>query len=255
MSLSPAARANDHAAAVANAAAATRTNSMRHRTGRGSGSTGRRGGFGGGGRLRRSRSPGPSLCGVEEADAEDADGVVSEMAVPVSLIDLVVHADQRRAPLRMFHFADALPSLPPPPPPPPAHNTPSPRIMRPRLSARGRDCAEVGLLSTTTEGVAATAGGGRQEDAGRPREGAKEGAAAVDEDKDRREGKREGGSYVRHCATCEALPVVCIDDEKDATSTEDQGGRQCGLTQEGDLSANEQVRAASPAIVSRETDT
>ena len=274
--MSPIARAKDHAATSAEADAAAARNSG-HGTSSQRGGVGARGGGisqrrqscparapnagGGGGRAARSRAGAGGGGGVDD--------VLTEVTVPVSLINLVVHADQRRAPLRMFHFADALPALPPPPPPPPAHNTPSPRLMRPRLKPRvvgsggigggtrggtgggggGRDSGEVGyMLPTTREGVAAS--------------------APVDGDGARAPGEQEGGEgrggirgsggapAVRLCATCETQPVVRIGDGEGAKGAADGGGnsgggRQGGMEEcrgrdgsvlEGDLSTNEQVR-------------
>lgn len=61
---------------------------------------------------------------------ESEDGKTSNVDVPAnSLASLLVHADQRRNPLRMIHFAEV---IPPPPPPPPLeyYGTPSPRMPR-----------------------------------------------------------------------------------------------------------------------------
>ena len=272
--MSPIARAKDHAATVAQADAAVALNS-------GHGVSSRRGAGGGGGGTgilqRRQSSPGrvahvgggASRQGVKDrsgAAGEEAD-VLSKVTIPVSLINLVVHADQRRAPLRMFHFADALPAQPPPPPPPPAHNTPSPRLMSSRAKARGaatggggggggvgpggpgggRDSGEVGqLLPTTREDVAASSATmpGRIE-LGSP------GQTGGDD-------LGSSAPAVRHCATCETLPVVCIEDEEEEGAEGAMGGvgkgtdkreggseggdrRRGGSVHEGDISANEQV--------------
>ena len=271
--MSPIARAKDHAATVAQAEAAAARNS-------GHGMSNRRGGGGGGGGgtgilQRRQSSParvpdlgGGGRHGVGARDRAGAAGeeadVLSEVTVPVSLINLVVHADQRRAPLRMFHFADALPAQPPPPPPPPAHNTPSPRLMSSRVRARGggggaaggagtgggggpgapgggRDSGEVGqLLPTTREDVVASSATMVESDATGPpgQAGDDHGSGAP--------------TTVRRCATCETLPVVCIEDgegegavsvsEKGRSGGQEGDGRgRGGSVEEGDISANEQV--------------
>lgn len=245
-SLSRAARAKDHTAAVEKATSAMKRSkdSQAKRRGQGLGrsDSGSWGGF-----QRGSSPPAHRYLGNDGSDADDADYAVSETVVPVSLINLVVHADQRRAPLRMLHFADALPSPPPLPQPPPSHNTPSPRLLKPTLPNRGRDSGEMGMLPTTTEGVAAAAGGARTE---RPfPDGRKQGAL--------REEESGGGAFagkcsrrVRLCATCEVLPVAVIDDGegaaaatvKDAATLGD-GCRDLGeQAKEGDCSANKQVR-------------
>lgn len=283
--MSPIARAKDHAATVAQAEAAAARNS-----GHGMSHHGRGGGGGGGtGIFQRMQSPGkvPHLGGVGRQGIRDRAGaagqgadVLSEVTVPVSLINLVVHADQRRAPLRMFHFADALPALPPPPPPPPAHNTPSPRLMRPRVKMRGgggggaggvagggggapgggRDSGEVGqLLPTTREGVAAFSATGAGGDGigapGQPHDG----GHAEGDDQD------SVTPAVRRCATCETLPVVRIDDgEGEGADSAVNGSGNCeggghggtesgsrgrgGSVHEGDISANEQVRGTTPIV-------
>lgn len=46
----------------------------------------------------------------DEDEVDDLDGVLSEENVPYSVLDLLVHADQRRCPVRMFHIADGLPA-------------------------------------------------------------------------------------------------------------------------------------------------
>ncbi|CAB1116053.1 unnamed protein product [Ectocarpus sp. CCAP 1310/34] len=304
--MSPIARARDHAATAAMSSAAAAHNSGWDIPGASrAGPGGRRGGVGsrqsssgsaGGasgmetyprrqsspGRVPQSRSwsgsgsgsfgdGGSRRGGARDGGAGDDADVLSEVAVPVSLINLVVHADQRRAPLRMFHFADALPSLPPPPPPPPAHNTPSPRKIRQRPSRGGpgggaaggaRDSGEVGQLPTTKEGVVMERGGGvgekgaeeqqgRKDDAGRQREAAENddgGCAAA--------AAAAAAPAARHCATCEVLPVVQIDDNGDNKDGDGAGspavgdGRQGGTAgcrgrggsvHEGDLSTNEQM--------------
>lgn len=256
--MSPIARAKAHAATVAQAEDAAARNS-------GHGMSSRRGGGGvGTGTLqRRQSSPGRVAHpggggdpqGVKDragAAGGEAD-VLSKVTVPVSLINLVVHADQRRAPLRMFHFADALPAQPPPPPPPPAHNTPSPRLMPSRAKARGsggggggggggsggggvpgapgggRDSGEVGQhLPTTREGVAASSSAMMA---------ARDGMRSPEQGGGDDHGS--GAPIVRRCATCETLPVVCIEDGEGAEGSCRGRG---GSVHEGDISANEQVR-------------
>ncbi|CAN0375448.1 unnamed protein product, partial [Hapterophycus canaliculatus] len=291
--MSPIARAAEHQATVAQAdAAAARISGWD-----GSGAGGRRGlagrcggvrssGNGMGTYKRRQSSPGrvPYLGGGGGGGSGGGGGkgrgagaaggdedALSEVTVPVSLINIVVHADQRRARLRMFHFADALPSLPPPPPPPPAHNTPSPRLLRPRGATRGgvggvgraggggsRDSGEIRQLPTTKEGVAT----GRDGAATPGRDGAATpGERGSGEEPGKKDGEREGqdpegdggAPAVRRCATCEALPVVQIDGGKGGTaegtaggaggkgSTEGGGRGRAVSVPEGDLSANEQV--------------
>lgn len=275
--MSPIARANDHQATVAQADAAAADMSGR------AGLAGRRGAArSGAGGMRRQSSPGRFSYpgggggggsgggtgnGAGGAASGGDEDVLSEVTVPVSLINIVVHADQRRAPLRMFHFADALPSLPPPPPPPPAHNTPSPRLLRPRGVTRSgvggggragaggsRDSGEIRQLPTTKEGEATARGGAASPGERRPGEksGKKTGQGA---------GRDGGGDpAVRRCATCETLPVVQIDDGKGGGAegtaawgggkggTEGGGGGgrgRAGSVHEGDLSANEKVWLAA----------
>lgn len=278
--MSPIARSRDHAATVAQAEAAAALNSGHGMSnGRGCG-----GGGGAGTIHRRQSSPGrvPHLGGGSRQGVRDRagaagenDDALSEVTVPVSLINLIVHADQRRAPLRMFHFADALPALPPPPPPPPSHNTPSPRITRTRVTARGgggggsgapgggRDSGEIGqLLSTTREGVAAPSVKTAERDltgaAGQPRDGGQAGGHDDNDDDD--DDDSGAPSDVRRCATCETMTVVRIDggegegaeggtvdgsgkgEGRRQRGTKGGGRGRGGLVQEGDISANEQVR-------------
>lgn len=255
--MSPIARAKDHQVTVAQAeAAAARSSGWDVSSGR-AGLSGRRAN-GMGTYKRRQSSPGrvphPSGGGGGSGGGARAAGVaedvLSEVTVPVSLINIVVHADQRLARLRMFHFADALPSLPPPPPPPPAHNTPSPRLLRPRGVTRGgtggraggggsRDSGEIRQLPTTKEGVATGKGAGVVIP-GESQPG-QEG-----EKKDAGQDARGSGQTVRRCATCEAQPVVQIDDGQGGSAAGGKegggGGRgRAGSVHEGDLSANEQV--------------
>lgn len=193
-----------------------------------------------------ARGSGTGKIGRNMDDDTDGDAITS-MEVPVSLVNLVVHADQRRAPLRMFHFADAPPSTPPPPPPPPAHNTPSPR-RPPRSSVIARGGRNSGVedpppLPTTTEGVVAAPAPATVKKRGVTRKG--EG----DQGEQREGGERGSGSSRRLCATCELLPVVRIGDGSDtdgeaaAAGAADIGSskREKALQEEGDVSANEQV--------------
>lgn len=250
-SLSPAARANDHAAAVTKATAASQSSMSSQASRRGQGLA-RRDSGSWGGHQRGSSPPTHRYFSNDGTEADDADYSVSEVVVPVSLINLVVHADQRRAPLRMLHFADAPPSLPPPPPPPPSHNTPSPRLFRPTLPNRGRDSGEIGVLPTTTEGVAAAAGGARTE--GRSPGGRKQDALGEEDSGGGGSPAGKGSPSVRLCATCEVLPVACINDGQDAAvaaaaaaadngvATRGDGCRGLGeKAKEGDSSANKQV--------------
>lgn len=278
--MSPIARAGDHSATVKEADAAAARNSGHGMSNRRSEVGARHSGGGGGIGQRRQSSParvaqfGGSSGGQGErertaAAAAGEDDLLVEAVVPVSLINLVVHADQRRAPLRMFHFADALPAQPPPPPPPPAHNTPSPRLTGPSKYARGggrggRDSGEVGqVLPTTREGVATSAAMGGS-GTGLPGDDRKaDGQSKKDTVGDSGYGGGGGGGVaVRRCATCETLPVVCIDDGegeggegtaegssggegpdgRHGGATERDGYGRRGSVQEADLSANSQVR-------------
>lgn len=238
-SLPPAARASDHAAAVAEATAAAQRYMSSQVSRRGQGLA-RRDSGNWVGHQRGSSPPTHRHFGADGNEADDADYALTEVNVPVSLINLVVHADQRRAPLRMLHFADALPSLPPPPPPPPSHNTPSPRLLKPILPERGRDSGELGLLPPTTEDVAAAGGGGL---GGAHKEGRSPGGRKQGEEATGGASAGKSGPPVRLCATCEVLPIVRIGDGNEAT-TPGNGAATRGLgeqAKEGDSSANEQV--------------
>lgn len=285
--LSPKERADAHAHAVKRAAAdAVRGNS---------GTRGRSSGGMGGGSSRRSSSPpmfGHGMSGSSGSSSSssssvgngggsggvrssrrgvrqnDGDGKFTIVDVPVSLINLVVHADQRRAPLRMFHFADALPSSPPPPPPPPAHDTPSPRRSRPAM--RSRESGELGLLPTTREGVAAVAGGivrgsggllfpgvvSSQGATAKKADGKQEAAATAATVGMTDGGTKESSPHsVPLCATCEVAPVVRIDEETRGSGNGGDGSKNGeSTTKEGDMSANAQVSTGQTAMCALERE-
>lgn len=163
----------------------------------------------------------PSSSSSRWREGEEGDGVLSETQVPFSLVNLVVHADQRRAPLRTFHFVDALPS---PPPPPPTLST-----SRSRRSGIG-GCEDK------------AAGKGKEE---RPREMAEGGREELPkEEKEEEEKKKEKrASTARRCGTCETLDVIRIDDGDGSNSS--GGGGAAGVTdghgEDGNDEANKQV--------------
>lgn len=155
-------------------------------------------------------------------EGEDGDGVLSETQVPVSLVNLVVHADQRRAPLRTFHFVDALPS---PPPLPPTLST-----SRSRRSGVG-GCEEK------------ASGKGKEE---RPKEMAEAGREEVPGKEEAEEEKEKRASAARCCGTCETLPVIRIEDDG-------RGGGAAGVTdgrgEDANDEANKQVSCYPPCVV------
>lgn len=152
-------------------------------------------------------------------EEEDGDGVLSETQVPFSLVNLVVHADQRRAPLRTFHFADALPS-----PLPLAPTLSASRSRRSGVSGIG-GCEEKALGKGKEERPTEMAEGGRE--------------VPGKEEKDKRT------SAARCCGTCETLPVIRIEDG--------DGGGAAGVTdgrgEDGNDEANKQVLCYPPCVV------
>ena len=128
--------------------------------------------------------------GGREGGEAMRDASLSEVDIPFGLVNLVVHADQRRAPLRTFHFADTPPTPTPAPTPTPRSDPRSRRVCEGERRGSSREQERRGGGRGGTENVA---------------EGRGQGYLG-------QEPEEVGSLTDRCCATCEALPVIRMEE-------------------------------------------